>query len=147
MTDFYQNGVITTLHHLRHRSLQSIEDELVNFSKESPMALILPCLYSELEGPALRGILEELSKVPYLSKIVIGLDRADESQYRHALEYFSVLPQPHAVLWNDGPRLQSLDAGHAFQGAGSGSAGQGVQCLDVFWFSALTRCARFGGLA
>ena len=72
------------------------------------MALILPCLYSELEGPALRGILEELSKVPYLSKIVIGLDRADESQYRHALEYFSVLPQPHAVLWNDGPRLQSL---------------------------------------
>ena len=34
MTDFYQNGVITTLHHLRHRSLQSIEDELVNFSKE-----------------------------------------------------------------------------------------------------------------
>ena len=79
MTDFYQNGVITTLHHLRHRSLQSIEDELVNFSKESPMALILPCLYSELEGPALRGILEELSKVPYLSKIVIGLDRAHET--------------------------------------------------------------------
>ena len=69
------------------------------------MALILPCLYSELEGPALKGILEAL-KVPYLSKIVIGLDRADESQYRHALEYFASPASCGALeRW---PRLQSL---------------------------------------
>jgi len=48
--------------------------------------------------------------VPYLDQIVIGLDRADESQYREALRFFSRLPQSHRVLWNDGPRLRALDA-------------------------------------
>jgi len=110
MTDFYQNGIITTLHHLRHRSLESMEAELTAYSKEHPMTLMLPCLYSELQRPALQTIIDELKKVPYLSQIVIGLDRAKEAEYRHALEYFSVLPQKHVVLWNDGPRLKAIDA-------------------------------------
>jgi glucosyl-3-phosphoglycerate synthase len=41
---------------------------------------------------------------------VIGLDRADESQYRHAIKFFSELPQHHRILWNDGPRLKAIDA-------------------------------------
>ncbi len=44
--------------------------------------LILPSLYSELEGEALPEILDELAEVPYLHRIIIGLDRADEAQYR-----------------------------------------------------------------
>ncbi|MGR8998312.1 MAG: glycosyl transferase, partial [Gammaproteobacteria bacterium] len=110
MGDFYQNGVITTLHNLSRRSVDELEKELLEFAQHRPMALVLPCLYSELEGPALSTIVDELCKVPYLSEIVIGLDRATESQYRHALEFFSRLPQSHVVLWNDGPRLQSIDA-------------------------------------
>jgi len=110
MADFHQNGIITTLHNLDHRSLQEIEAELVKFGKQRPMALILPSLYSELQTEALPNIVKELQKVPYLSQIVIGLDRADESQYRHALEFFSDLPQKHCVLWNDGPRLRAIDA-------------------------------------
>jgi len=47
--------------------------------------------------------------VPYLAQIVIGLDRADQQQYRQALTFFGRLPQPHRILWNDGPRLQALD--------------------------------------
>ena len=73
------------------------------------MGLILPSLYSELEGEALPAILEELKPASYLSEIVIGLDRADESQYRSALKFFARLPQRHRVLWNEGPRLQALD--------------------------------------
>ena len=110
MGDFHQNGVITTLHNLSRRSVEELETELLGFAATRPMALVLPCLYSELEGPAMDNILAELSKVPYLSKIVIGLDRADEAQYRKALKFFSHLPQDHVVLWNDGPRLQALDA-------------------------------------
>ncbi len=110
MGDFYQNGVITTLHNLSRRSVDELEKELLEFAQCRPMALVLPCLFSELEGPALSNIVDELCKVPYLSEIVIGLDRATESQYRHALEFFSRLPQSHVVLWNDGPRLQSIDA-------------------------------------
>ena len=109
MSDFYQNGVITTLHQLRTRSLDDLEEELIRLSRDRPMALVLPSLYSELEGPALENIVRQLAEVPYLSQIVIGLDRADETQYGHAVEYFGRLPQHHRILWNDGPRLRAID--------------------------------------
>ncbi|GMG86888.1 glycosyl transferase [Biformimicrobium ophioploci] len=110
MGDFYQNGIITTLHNLSRRSVDSMEADLVEFAKKRPMGLVLPSLFSEITGPALPKIVEELQQVPYLNEIVIGLDRADEKQYRHALEFFCTLPQHHRVLWNDGPRLKKLDA-------------------------------------
>jgi glucosyl-3-phosphoglycerate synthase len=109
MGDFYQNGIITTLHNLARRPIQAMEDELLAFSRQRPLGLILPSLFSELEGEALPAILDELVKVPYLSEIVIGLDRADLHQYQLALQFFDRLPQHHRVLWNDGPRLQTLD--------------------------------------
>lgn len=109
MGDFYQNGIVTTLHNLSHRPVEELENELIHFSRIRPLALVLPCLYSELEGPALPNIINHLAEVPYLTEIVIGLDRADETQYRHALKFFSRLPQKHVVLWNDGPRLQEID--------------------------------------
>ncbi len=109
MTDFFQNGIITTLHNLSNRSQQDLENELLGFSKKRPMSLLLPSLFSELEGPALPKIIDELKQVPYLSEIVIGLDRADADQYQYALNYFKQLPQHHRILWNDGPRLQAID--------------------------------------
>ena len=110
MGDFHQNGIITTLHNLNRRPLAELEYELQVFSRLRPMTLILPSLYSELEGPALPGIIKELQQVPYLNQIVIGLDRADKEQYLHAREFFSDLPQHHRILWNDGPRLKAIDA-------------------------------------
>lgn len=110
MADFYQNGIITTLHNLSERTHEDLESELVEFSKSRPMSLILPSLFSELEGEALPNIINHLKDVPYLSEVVIGLDRAGEAQYRHALKFFGELPQHHRVLWNDGPRLKALDA-------------------------------------
>ncbi len=109
MADFYQNGIVTTLHNLSGRSVEELEKELVKFSKKRPMALILPSLFSELEGEALPHIIDELVNVPYLSQIVIGLDRATLDQYQHAIGFFDRLPQNHRILWNDGPRLQALD--------------------------------------
>jgi len=110
VADFYQNGIITTLHNLSRRPVEAIEEELRGFSKSRPMSLILPSLFSELEGEALPNIVEQLKGADYLSEIVIGLDRADEEQYRHALSFFDKLPQHHRVLWNEGPRLKALDA-------------------------------------
>ena len=110
MSDFHQNGIITTLHNLTNRHVSDLESDLVKFSQQRPMGLLLPSLFSELEGEALPNIVQHLKAVPYLSEIVIGLDRADEQQYRHALNFFDELPQHHRVLWNEGPRLQALDA-------------------------------------
>lgn len=108
MSDFAQHGIITTLHNLRDRSIESIESDLMAFSKVNPMALILPSLYSELLGPALPNIVNDLKLVPYLDDIVIGLDRASEEEFRHAQEFFAELPQRKVILWNDGPRLRAL---------------------------------------
>jgi glucosyl-3-phosphoglycerate synthase len=109
MVDFYQNGIITTLHNLHQRPVEDMEKALKKFSRKRPMTLILPSLYSELEGEALPNIVNHLSKVDYLSEIVIGLDRADEKQYRHALQFFKPLNQNFKLLWNDGPRLRKID--------------------------------------
>lgn len=109
MGDFHQNGIITTLHNLGGRSLEDTEKELTAFSAVRPLGLILPSLYSELEGQAMPKILSELINVPYLNQIVVGLDRADASQYKAALSFFSELPQHHRILWNDGPRLRAID--------------------------------------
>lgn len=109
MSDFFQNGTITTLHDLGDRSTESYEDALVTFSQKRPIGLILPSLYSELGTEALPNIVKELTRVPYLSQVVIGLDRADQSEYQHAIDFFGQLPQHHRVLWNDGPRLRAID--------------------------------------
>jgi glucosyl-3-phosphoglycerate synthase len=109
MGDFYQNGLVTTLHNFRFRSVEDIEERLLEWSEQRPMALVIPSLYSELDGPALSGILDELQKVKYLNEIVIGLDRANEKEFKRAREYFSRLPQHHRILWHDGPRLTALD--------------------------------------
>ena len=125
MADFYQNGIITTLHNLTCRSYEDLEAELESFAQSRPMGLILPSLFSELEGEALPKIIDELSEVNYVGEIVIGLDRADESQYRHALKFFDRLPQHHRVLWNDGPRLRALDAELTELGVAPKEAGKG----------------------
>lgn len=110
MADFYQNGIVTTLHNLNQRSTEDLENELRKFSKKRKMALVLPSLYSELEGDALPNIVKELVGADYVSEIIIGLDRADEQQYRQALEFFKPLGERTRVLWNDGPRLRNIAA-------------------------------------
>jgi glucosyl-3-phosphoglycerate synthase len=123
--DFFQNGTITTLHKLCQRPIEQMETELTQFSAERPMALILPSLYSELEGPALPKIVEELKLATYISDIIVGLDQADEKQFAHAREFFSGLPQNVHILWNDGPWLREIDAQLQSQNLAPTQAGKG----------------------
>jgi sucrose phosphorylase len=134
MGDFHQHGLITTLHQLNNRPLEKLEADLMQFRKHRPMALVLPSLYSELQLPALSSILEEIAEVPYLDQIVVGLDRADEAEYRHALEFFGALPQKPQVLWNDGPRLRKIDALLAEKGLAPKEAGKGRNVWYMFGY-------------
>lgn len=81
----------------------------MEFSKFRPITLILPSLYSEIKGKALPNIVNEISKIKYLQNIVIGLDKANESEFINAKKFFSKLPQKHKILWHDGPNLKKLD--------------------------------------
>ncbi len=125
MADFHQSGQVATLHNLRTRPFELIERELEEINQTRPIDLILPSLFSELEGDALTKILDELTHVKYINRIVIGLDRADEAQYRYAKKFFSRLPQQHSVLWNDGPRLKAIDARLAKAGLSPIEPGKG----------------------
>ena len=109
MSDFSQNGIISTLHDFGTKSLEQIEKELLGFSKERKMELILPCLYSELKGDALPNIVKEISKTNYIHHIIIGLDKASETEARKAWTFFEKLETPFTILWNDGPNLKKLD--------------------------------------
>ena len=109
MADFHQNGVISTLHNLSNRSLVEIEKELGHYSKQAPIELILPSLYSELKGDALMKIVSCLSEVKYLNHITIGLDKATKSEFKSAKKFFSKLNQSHSVIWNDSPKMKKLD--------------------------------------
>ena len=109
IADFYQNGIVATLHNFSNRNYDELEKELIEFSEFRPITLILPSLFSELKGEALPKIIKEISKVKFLKNIVIGLDQANESQFKEAKKFFSTLPQKHDILWNDGPNLKKLD--------------------------------------
>ncbi|QQA43889.1 glycosyl transferase [Pelagovum pacificum] len=139
MADFHQNGNITTLHNLRTRGLDDLTYELTAVSQNRKISLILPSLYSELEGPALGHIIDELAQVPYLHRIVIGLDRADEAQYRAAQGFFARLPQNHVVIWNDSPRMTALQARLADLGLAPGERGKGSNVWSCMGY--LIACA------
>ena len=125
MADFHQNGNIATLHNLRTQSLDEMVYELEIFAQSRKISLVLPCLYSELETEAMPRILAELSKVSYLHRIIVGLDRADETQFRHAKEFFAGLNQNHMVLWNDSPRMLELGARLDTMGLAPAEPGKG----------------------
>ncbi len=139
MADFHQNGNITTLHNLRHRSPESLSHEVAVNADARKITLILPCLYSELEGPAMPNILDELSKVTYLHRIIIGLDRADEAQFRHARAFFDRLPQNTVVIWNDSPRMLALHDKLETLGLGPQEPGKGKNVWSCMGY--LLACA------
>ena len=53
MSDFYQNGIITNLNTLRVQDNESLEKEMLAFSKVRPMELVVRSLYSELVSKAM----------------------------------------------------------------------------------------------
>ncbi len=108
MSDFYQTGVIATFHRLGRINLEKIEAELSWYARERPIALVLPSLYTELEGDALKGIIRELKEVKYISEIVVTIGPATEEEFRYAKKFFSVLPQKISIIWNTGPRISEI---------------------------------------
>ena len=73
MADFHQGGVITTLHRLGEPGVRRLEAELLGYARQRPIALVLPCLYSEIHGEGLKGIVDTgciASKGPHV--VVVG---------------------------------------------------------------------------
>lgn len=107
MSDFFQNGVITTFHKLGDTNLKRLEGELKNFSQIRPIALVLPSLFREYSSGALPHIMKELKKAVYLREIVLCLDRANKDKFEEVKKTFSDYKKL-TVIWNDGPKMKDL---------------------------------------
>jgi len=108
MADFFQDGSMATLHRLGKPDLRRLERDLLEFSRQTPIALVLPCHVKELGSIALRDIVKKLRAVRYLSQIVVGIDGASAAEWRRARHIFAPLPQDLVLVWNDGPAMKKL---------------------------------------
>jgi glucosyl-3-phosphoglycerate synthase len=130
MADFHQSGVITTLHRLGNPSVERLERELLQHGRARPIALVLPCLFSELRGPALKGIVDVLRGIQYLHEIIVSISGTDErSEYEEMRSLFdgvhTVGGEPPVLLWNSGRRVQALLETLRDEGLEPGSEGKG----------------------
>ena len=134
MADFYQTGLVATFHKLGETNLDKIESELSWYSQERPIALVLPSLYSELEGEALKIIIRELKEVKYIKELVVTLGNCTREEFDHARKFFSVLPQTTKLLWNNGERVGEVYKTIESAGLHMGEAGKGKSAWMAYGF-------------
>jgi glucosyl-3-phosphoglycerate synthase len=134
MPDFYQTGIVATFHRLGASSLEKIEAELTWYSQERPIALVLPSLYSELQGKALKGIIREIKKVPYIKEVVVTLGDCTRKEFEHARKFFSVLPQTTKIIWNNGSRVKEAYKTIESAGLQLGETGKGMSAWMAYGY-------------
>ncbi|HEV2495850.1 MAG TPA: glycosyl transferase [Terriglobia bacterium] len=134
MADFQQTGVVPTLHRLKDRPLESVEYDLQQFSRRQPIALVLPALYAEFEGEAMPRILAEVSRAPYLNEVIVSLGLASAGQFADVRQRLAGLHPNVRVIWNEGPRVQSIYRHLSEAHVGVGDNGKGRSCWIAYGY-------------
>ncbi len=134
MGDFHQGGILPTFHRLGEANVEKIEAELLSYSQERPIALVLPSLYSELEGKALKHIISELQNVKYLSQVIVTLGPCSEDEFNNAKRFFSVLPQTTKIIWNNGDRVNEVYQSIKSAGLQLGDTGKGQSAWIAYGY-------------
>lgn len=128
MSDFHQSGLVTTLHRLGSSDWRALEEELTQYRESRPIALVIPCLYSELKGPAIGPIVQKIKDASYLKRVVIALDRASRDEYLHATQFFSELSQDLTMIWINSPGIEELSRELDENALSLGPHGKGRSC-------------------
>lgn len=108
MSDFYQTGVVSTLHRLGRPDLKGLEAELKEHGRHRPIALILPTTFSDFQSEAFSNILEVLKGVNYLEEIVVVMNKTNAMQFMQTKKILSELPFRPKIVWSSGPRIGEL---------------------------------------
>lgn len=103
----YKQDLITTIHDLGC-DIERLDDHLTEVSQSLPTAVLIPSLYEELQRPALTRIRDQLMHCRFVNNVIISLYAQTAEEYFQAVDFFSVLPQPTYVLWENGPRITKL---------------------------------------
>jgi glucosyl-3-phosphoglycerate synthase len=128
MSDFHQVGPVTALPRLVARPIEELEERILGLARRFPVALVLPMIPSEMDRPALRGILDELTKVSYLDSLVISLNKATADDHLRCQDFFARYPGRKVILWNEQPAIQELLYDLSARGLYVGGPGKGRAC-------------------
>jgi glucosyl-3-phosphoglycerate synthase len=128
VSDFHQIGPVTALPRLVARPVEDLEAAILELTPKFPVSLVIPMVPSEMDRPALGGILAELSKVRYLDTLVISLNRASREDYRRTIEYFTPYPGRLVVVWSESPAVTRYLECLGEVGLSVGSPGKGRAC-------------------
>ena len=134
MSDMYQSRLISTLHKFGKHNLEKIEAELLWYSQDRPIALVLPSLYSELEGKALKGIVEQLKHVNYVREVVITLGPCKKDEFQKARDYFSEKKKKNTLIWNSGKKISGIYKLIEESGLHLGEAGKGKSAWMAYGY-------------
>jgi glucosyl-3-phosphoglycerate synthase len=105
MSDFFQHGLISTLHRLGPVDL--VEDH--NLS-DAGLGLLLPCHGRDMGSKALVDTIAVLNQLTFLDQVIISVNGFGSGYEARA--FWSQLKLPHTVLWNDSPTFLSWLQNH-----------------------------------
>ncbi|MBI2412811.1 MAG: glycosyl transferase [Deltaproteobacteria bacterium] len=125
MADFYQAGAITTLHRIGRPKSEKLLAELELYSNVRPLALVLPALYSDVMGEAMKGICAELKTARFVKEIVLALGPATDHEFRTVRDFLTMLPQKVSIVHTGGKRIGELYRTLAEHGVSAGRDGKG----------------------
>jgi glucosyl-3-phosphoglycerate synthase len=105
MSDFFQHGLISTLHRLGPADV--VEDQKLS---DAGLGLLLPCHGRDVGSKALLDTIEVLNQLTFLDQVIISVNGFETGQEARA--FWSQLKLPHTVLWNDSPIFLSWLQNH-----------------------------------
>lgn len=108
MGDFMQQGRVATLHRFPGADPDVLEKTMGTVTGQRPSALMIPALATEMDTPALAGILAELAETVFIKELVLVLGRADREDYGRARGLVKDLPMRTTVVWPEGPQLEAV---------------------------------------
>ncbi len=100
MPDFHQPGSVLSLPLLAAETDQ-LEADLTTWTRDRPLAVLMPCHVRDLDSPSLTEITRTLGTIPWVARVTVGLDGADHALLASAREKFAGLPQPCDIVRND----------------------------------------------
>jgi glucosyl-3-phosphoglycerate synthase len=100
MSDFFQHGLISTLHQLNDQPRT-----LERSSGRGKLGLILPCHYRDLASAALTSIIEVLNSSGLFDLVIVTMNGMGGAEAPTVARFWSQLRAPHRVLWSDHPKV------------------------------------------
>jgi glucosyl-3-phosphoglycerate synthase len=134
VADFFQTGVVTTLHRLQRDGVKRLESELRALRPVSPIGLVLPALYCEFETPAMQRICDQLRESDYLKRVVVAIGKCSQSEYENALKFFQGFRTPVTAIWVEDPKIVALLDELKDRDIAIGEYGKGRTCWLSFGY-------------